>query len=279
MKTQMLKMAAVSIYKSVSNKLMKTDDKSQILDPITTIFKLCIISFKPSGIKISINENKITYQEAGFTQGLFRWTNGDKANDLHNLFNPINIFVQDEFNKNLFSAEDYLYIISLAKNGLKKLKLSYNCNPIIKNSINNYIKLLESKLLELKNNNGDQEINKNSNSSDLTSDNNNINHNKATNIIRNNINENEENDNEKEKEKEKEKNSLYQKFKDIWNERQVIIIVNTLKEIDEINNLSNSNESINKYDKIDDYILSITNILDAKDKNVFSIIKEIIAGD
>ena len=38
-----------------------------------------------------INENKITYQEAGFTQGLFRWTNGDKANDLHNLFNPINI--------------------------------------------------------------------------------------------------------------------------------------------------------------------------------------------
>ena len=96
MKTQMLKMAAVSIYKSVSNKLMKTDDKSQILDPITTIFKLCIISFKPSGIKISINENKIAYQEAGFTQGLFRWTNGDKANDLHNLFNPINMFVQDE---------------------------------------------------------------------------------------------------------------------------------------------------------------------------------------
>ena len=58
-----------------------------------------------------------------------------------------------------------------------------------------------------------------------------------------------------------------------------LIIVNTLKEIDEINNLSNRNESINKYDKIDDYILSITNILDAKDKNVFSIIKEIIAGD
>ena len=170
---------------------------------ITTIFKLCIISFKPSGIKISINENKIADQEAGFTQGLFRWTNGDKANDLHNLFNPINIFVQDEFNKDLFSSEDYLYIISLAKNGLKKLKLSYNCNPIIKNSINNYIKLLESKLLELKNNNGEKKINKNNNSNDLTT-NNNGNNNKTTNIIKNNINENDEDDNKK-KRKEKKK--------------------------------------------------------------------------
>ena len=39
-----------------------------------------------------------------------------------------------------YLMKNYIFTLNLAKNGLKKLKSSYSNNPIIKNSINNYIK-------------------------------------------------------------------------------------------------------------------------------------------
>ena len=243
------------------------------------IFKLGIISFKSSGVKISISNNRISYQESGYTQGIFRWTNGDKANDLHNLHNPINMFINDFHNYEVFEHDNFIFILNLARNGLKKLKLSYANNPIIKNSINNYVNAINQCISE-------KETKK------LKTE--------TKNLKKEKLEEENEQENDQEKIQEKdpskslkdetkdesqefdkndiEKNSLYKKFKEIWNKRQVSIIVDTLKEIDEITKLSNSSETINKYDTIDDYILSVMNILDSKDKNVLNIIKEIFAG-
>ena len=272
MKTQMLKMAAVSIYKTVSSKFNKTDENGQILDPITTIFKLCIISYKLPGVKISISNNRISYQETGYTQGIFRWSNGDKANDLHNLHNPINIFINDSYNYELFGPENYIFTLNLAKNGLKKLKSSYSNNPIIKNSINNYIKEINECLTNIHKQNQKQsqkEKQVNQNTSE-----------KIDKISKKNNNEikDEEEIQQKEQLEQKEKNSLYIKFKEIWNKRQISILVDTFQEIQSITNLSGSNETLNKYDMMDDYILSVMNILEAKDKNVLNIIQEIFAG-
>ena len=259
MQIQMLKMAAVSIYNSVSNKFTNSDERSQILDPITTLFKLCIISFKTIGIKISISNNKISYQEPGFTQGLFRWSNGDKANDLHNLQNPINMFINDSFNYQLFISEDYIFILNLAINGLKKLKISYTNNPIIKNSINHYIEILEKRFKQLNNDNDKKLV--------------------SINLEENDINNKDNDINNKDNEYTIDNNSLYNKFKEIWNKRQVSIIVETLRELNEIHNLHNNEEpSCNKTENLNNYILSLSNLLDAKDKTILNIIKEIFAG-
>lgn len=67
------------------------NSNSQILDPLTTVIRLSILSFKDVGTKISINLNKIEYQEPNILQGTFRWSKGDKRSDLHNLCNPLKI--------------------------------------------------------------------------------------------------------------------------------------------------------------------------------------------
>ena len=155
---------------------------------------------------------------------------------------------------------------------MKKLKSSYSNNPIIKNSINNYIKEINECLTNIHKQNQKQsqkEKQVNQNTSE-----------KIDKISKKNNNEikDEEEIQQKEQLEQKEKNSLYIKFKEIWNKRQISILVDTFQEIQSITNLSGSNETLNKYDMMDDYILSVMNILEAKDKNVLNIIQEIFAG-
>ena len=57
MDMQFIKYAATT-YTALSTSMMKNnDDKQQILDPITTMFKLSLLGFKEIGTKISINNN------------------------------------------------------------------------------------------------------------------------------------------------------------------------------------------------------------------------------
>ena len=63
--------------------------RDSILDPLTCLVRLSILDFKPLGTKISLNNNKIKYNEPNVLQGAIRWTNGDAREDLHNLFNPL----------------------------------------------------------------------------------------------------------------------------------------------------------------------------------------------
>jgi hypothetical protein len=117
--------------------------KDSILDPLTCLVRLSILEFKPVGTKISLNNNKIKYNEPNVLQGAMRWTNGDTREDLHNLFNPLKKAVlwydtTDGEIKNIFS-----YSIK----GLEKLQSSYNNNSVISHSIQLYIDYLKKNLI------------------------------------------------------------------------------------------------------------------------------------
>lgn len=64
-------------------------NKSDLLDPLSVIIKLFIMSFKQNGTKISVCNYRINIQDQNIIQGLFRKLNGDNKNDIAILTVPI----------------------------------------------------------------------------------------------------------------------------------------------------------------------------------------------
>ena len=62
-----------------------------VLDPLSVIVKLAILSKKPLGSKLCIDNNIIYINEPGFFQSLVRFVFNKNKYDLHFLFNPIEI--------------------------------------------------------------------------------------------------------------------------------------------------------------------------------------------
>ena len=58
-----------SAITGISNVFYMKQEKNMVLDPLTCIIRLAILSFKPVGTKISINNNRITYCEPSIFQG------------------------------------------------------------------------------------------------------------------------------------------------------------------------------------------------------------------
>ena len=116
--------------------------KDSILDPLTCLLRLSILEFKPIGTKVSLNNNKIKYNEPNVLQGAMRWTNGDTREDLHNLFNPLKKAVLWYDTSN----EEIKTIFSYSIKGLEKLQSSYNTNSVISHSIQLYIDYLKKHL-------------------------------------------------------------------------------------------------------------------------------------
>ena len=122
---------------------IKNEDKIQVIEPLTCIIRLGILSFKPKGTKICIYENSIYIQEPGYFQGTIRWISGDNRNDLHYLFSPISKALMKW---KPCENENIKYIYNLAIRGLTKLKTGYNCNncsSLTSHSINLYINLIK----------------------------------------------------------------------------------------------------------------------------------------
>ena len=121
---------------------MSSKNKSLILDPLSCIIRLGILSYKPIGTKISITKNKISFHLPTIFQGPIRWSNGDNRNDLHNLHNPIVKSLEWYSINNQFIN----FIFQLSKNGLILLRKSYNKNSIIEQALTRYIDIMEQKL-------------------------------------------------------------------------------------------------------------------------------------
>lgn len=119
--------------------------KHFLLDPLSVIIKLSILSSKPVGTKLSIKNNIIYFQEPGIFQGVSRMFINSNKTDIQYLYNPLNIaccyFLSDQFIdkypqiKNLF-----LY----AQNGIKKLLDTYKNCPLITITLNYYYILLSN---------------------------------------------------------------------------------------------------------------------------------------
>ena len=134
-------------FEFFNNLFLERDPRNSILDPMTCIIRLGILSFRKKGTKISVTNNSIKYNNPNVFQGAKRWSMGDNREDLHNIYNPIKKVIS-WFNLN---AREIRGILEFSISGIKLLKSSYNSNSIVSHTLNLYIRELEQALANSKN--------------------------------------------------------------------------------------------------------------------------------
>lgn len=146
-------------------KLFSKNVSNRFLEPLNTIIKLAIVSFKPIGTKISINNNIITFHESSFIQGTIRTLFGDNKQDLHSLLVPIYVAC----NRYLFndSITDINLLFELSLKGLENLKETYVEYQLIGDALNLYISLIKYYLGKLKDDDNDSDIQEGNNESTI----------------------------------------------------------------------------------------------------------------
>ena len=135
-----------AIYGSLRNIFITKRERNIIIDPFSCIIKLCLLNILPKGTKISIYDNKIYFNEPSYVQGMIRFMYGDNREDLHNLFAPINIFVNWYWSD---TDNDMKSIFIKAVSGLKMLKSSYSSWATIQHTIDYYILLLMRRNIDM----------------------------------------------------------------------------------------------------------------------------------
>ena len=123
-------------------------EERQVLDPLTTMIKLALLGFKPTGTKLAIDRNRIYFQEPTIYQGIWRWVYGNKRYELHHLLNPI-IKAVKRYDINNPSVKR---IFQCAVVGLDKLKNSYNNDSsLVNHSLDLYMSIINNVLIPDKN--------------------------------------------------------------------------------------------------------------------------------
>ncbi len=122
------------------------DHNLYILDPLSCIVKLAILSKKPIGTKIFVHNNIIYIQEVGLFQGFCRaFINVTNKTDLKYLYNPIyyacETFMSEEFIKTHIGISK-LFIS--AREGLKCLTETYKNCSIIQLCLFYYIQIMSN---------------------------------------------------------------------------------------------------------------------------------------
>jgi hypothetical protein len=131
-----------------------TDDKSYIIDPLTSLCKLAILHFMPEGTKLGISHHVLYIQGYSYFQWLERMGNGDNRRDISNLNTSIlkaikwYILKNDEQAEMDNELEQSIRLISFyAIKGLNKLQTStYNKDMTIKINLQYFINLLRDAL-------------------------------------------------------------------------------------------------------------------------------------
>ena len=227
------------------------NNKNQILDPISCIIRLGMLSYKHEGSKISINDNKISFHENRFFQGLLRWNSGDSRDDLHNLHNPIQK-ISEWYDSNIKEIKS---IIEIAISGLNQLKNSYEQESIIQYTLDRYIEILKKSLDK---NTHKQERIIDKKEQDLSSS-----------ILRENISKELDNDLKDsqyiDKSSEISNNHVYNELKKLWNFREIKIVNGIFSEIKKKKN----NEK-----ELEAYMKSLEIIVESKETQVLSLIRK-----
>ena len=120
-------------------------EKNMLLEPLSCIFRMILLNYKGEGVKISIVNNSIQYNEPSYYQGLFRSVNGDTREDLHNLYNPfLKAFEWYSVKEN----EKFKYFYQKCREGITKLLQSYDKGSIIHYTLNHYCKMFKDVIEE-----------------------------------------------------------------------------------------------------------------------------------
>lgn len=107
--------------------------KSYVLDPLSVIVKLAILSNKPVGTKLLIQNNTIFFQEPGPFQPLCRVLYKSNKTDIQYLYNPINMACIHFLSKPVVEKTPRLrHLFECAQVGLRRLIETYkNCSVIV----------------------------------------------------------------------------------------------------------------------------------------------------
>jgi hypothetical protein len=114
-----------------------------ILDPLSVIIKLAILSYKPENSKLSIHNNILYIQEPGFFQSIVRYYFNDNKNDLHYLYNPLELACSSFLNKK-YENLDLTPLFVTAQKGLDKLIKNYKDARIIVHTLFMYHNLISN---------------------------------------------------------------------------------------------------------------------------------------
>lgn len=116
-----------------------------LLDPLSVIIKLAIISNKSVGTKVLIKDNIVHIQEPGIFQGIARYINKTNRNDLQYLYNPIQLACQEFLNKDFrIKVPQMVNLFICAQKGLLRLIETYEGNSVIILCLNYYYALIDN---------------------------------------------------------------------------------------------------------------------------------------
>lgn len=110
----------------------------QILDPLCCLLRISLLQYKDPSTKISIINNSLQYNQPGIFQGIIRNINGDKREDIHNIYQPILKAVQWYD----ISNPMFLYIFQKCLKGIDCLLKTYSKQSIIHTTLQHYRKLI-----------------------------------------------------------------------------------------------------------------------------------------
>jgi len=127
----------------------KINIKLYLLDPLSVIIKLAVLSNKPIGTKILIQNNTIYFQEPGPFQSFCRIILQSNKTDLQYMYNPIELACLQFLSKEAIKKYPKIKMLfSCAQEGIKKLIETYkNCSIIIL-CLNYYYAIINNHLEE-----------------------------------------------------------------------------------------------------------------------------------
>lgn len=120
-----------------------------VLDPLSSIIKLAIISNKPIGTKFRICNNVIYFQEPGPFQSLCRYLLKSNKTDVQYFYNPIEIACKKYLTKTVIESNPKIKdLFKCAQNGLLKLIDTYKTCSVMRICLNYYLSLIANHLEE-----------------------------------------------------------------------------------------------------------------------------------
>ena len=139
----------------ISNEISNNEISNSInlLDPLSVIIKLAILSKKQIGCKFSICNNIIYIQELGVFQSIVRYYYKDNKIDIQYLYNPIQFACLNFLNHDFIKKHPNIVNIFInAQKGIQNLIQTYSKFTIITHTLYMYYNLIANHLGDSYNN-------------------------------------------------------------------------------------------------------------------------------
>ena len=144
----------MNIVSSIKDDNSNVNVKLFILDPLSVIVKLAILSNKPIGTKLLIQNNVVYFQEPGPFQAFCRIFYKSNKTDLQYMYNPINISCLHFLSKDFVGKTPRIkQLFICAQKGLKNLMETYKNCSILNLTLNYYYALLTNHIEQQYNDN------------------------------------------------------------------------------------------------------------------------------